>query len=101
VSSRSRKVSLADLAVILHHVGMASQDADVGFVDADRTLTELLRDLAPFVRVREDVLESALAHCTFLAEQGKFLDWRGNTYEQLIGRIGKFNTTYNWFDSED
>jgi hypothetical protein len=91
---------LADLAVLINAVGQAAADADVGYLDADRTLTELLRELSPFVHVSDGVLESALAHANFLSEKGTFKDFRGNTFDELVNRVGRFNKKYNWFEDD-
>jgi hypothetical protein len=99
-STRSKKVSLADLVVLIHAIGQAQLDPEVGFVDSERTFTELLRELSPFVYVREDILESALAHANYLDEKGKFSDFRGNTFDQLVKRVAApkgFNKDYNYF----
>jgi hypothetical protein len=100
-SPRSRKVSLADLAVLIGAVGQCSRDPELSDLDADRTLTSLLRDLSPFVWVSEESLESALAYANMLDEKKGFVDFRGNTFDQLAARIGRFNKQYNWFESED
>lgn len=96
-SARNRKVALADLAVLINAVGQAARDEEVGFVDADRTLEQLLRALSPFVWVEESSLESALYYANMLSEQGRFVDFRGNTFDELVNRIGRFNKTHNYF----
>lgn len=98
--SRNRRVALIDLAVLIAAVGQAAKDPDVGFVDADRSLLGLLRELSPFVFVSPEVLESALAHANYLDEQGKFSDFRGGTFDQLTRRLGDFNRDYNWFNDK-
>lgn len=99
-SYRNRKVSLADLSVLINSVGQASLDEkELGFVDADRTLQELLRDLSPFVYVDESALESALYYANLLNERAEFLDFRGNTFDELVNRLGRFNRTHNYFET--
>ena len=100
-ATRSRKVSLADLAVLIAAVGQCYQDPELSDLDADRTLTDLLRELSPFVYVSEGALESAMAYANMLDEKGAFKDFRGNTFEQLAARIGRFNRKYNWFSEDD
>jgi hypothetical protein len=97
VSARNRKVSLADLAVLIHAVGTAANDENIGHLDCNRTLDELLRALSPFVWVSEEALESALFCANLQAEKGSFVDFRGNTFDQLVNRIGRFNKTHNYF----
>lgn len=92
---------MADLAVLINAVGQCSRDPELSDLDCEHTLTDLLRELSPFVRVSEKALESALAYANMQDEVGRFSDFRGNTFDQLVSRIGRFNKTYNFFESED
>lgn len=91
---------MADLVVLISAVGQCSRDPELSDLDCERTLTDLLRELSPFVRVSEGALESAMAYANMLDEKGQFLDFRGNTFEQLAARIGRFNRRYNWLEDE-
>lgn len=99
--TRSRKVSLADLAVLLNALGQCSRDPDLSDLDCERTTDALLRELSPFVWVSEDALESALAYANMQDELKRFVDFRGNTFDQLVSRIGRFNKAYNYFETEE
>ena len=99
--SRTRRVSLADLAVIMLHVYKANQLPEHGHVDADRSLTELLNDLTSFAHVKESALESGLFYCSTLEERELFRDPRGTSLDVMLRRIGKFNRDYHWFENED
>lgn len=98
-------VNSLDLAVMLYSVQTASEQPQIGFLDANQTMDQFVMRLSREVIVPKELVESALAHCNFLNEDGKFKDPRGFTFDQYLGRLeikfGKFNREYNWFEGDE
>lgn len=97
------KVSALDIAIIIYHVYVGSKLEDVGFEDCDRTLHQLMKELAPKrypVNIR--TLESALWSANMMDEQSQFWSPTGESFNDFHKRILsafdqklEFNEIYN------
>ena len=93
---------LLDLAILIANIYRGAQNPKVGFEDAKRTLTELVIELEgkKGVRIRRDVLESALWSCNLQEECGKFWHPQDREFKDFLKDILKrrqsFDTQYNF-----
>lgn len=65
---REVKISLLNAAVLLRNIYTAASHGMVGFVDADKTLESLAKEMQKDVWFKSDTLESALYYTNMLAE---------------------------------
>ena len=102
---RWRSVRLLELAVLLYHAHIASQDTDVGFEDANESLDNISRRLNKWIYMDPAIIESALWACNLLNEKNKFSHPRGLTFDQFVDKIlkgrGKYDTFYNLIEWKD
>lgn len=87
LSRKGRKVTLLDLLTLLYHVREGAQTPEVGFLDANNTIQTLTKKLNRKTWVGLDALESALWSCNLMDEVGKFHDYKGRSFDQLLKDI--------------
>lgn len=80
-------VSTIDLAILIANLHFASQDPQIGFEDADRTLTDLLKEMKRFVPIRLGVLESALWASNLSHEKGKFFHPTDEAFGTFVSKM--------------
>lgn len=95
---RWRSVKLLDVATLLLNVHMAAKDDEVGFEDANETLTSFTSKMSRSVALDPTLIESALWAANLLDEKGKFVSPSGETFEAFVKRLlgsDSFHRIYN------
>jgi hypothetical protein len=99
-----RHVKLLDIATLLLNIHMAAKDEDVGFEDAQNTLSSITARLNKMVLLDPALIESGLWSGNLLNEKGRFVSPTGETFDEfvrrLLGRDG-FNRIYNTIERKD
>jgi len=93
-----KKISVLDLAVLVANILIASRDTEIGFVDADRTMEQLLESLNFSFPVTPEALESALWSCNMLDEKKAFFHPFGGTFDSFLKKLRlqeQFDKRYN------
>ena len=96
-SPREVKVSLTAMSILLHNVFMAAKDSRIGFVDADRTLGELIKGMEKAVWVNTEVLESALYYSNILSEDQNFWHPMASDFDTFVKRSLPYEIEYDKF----
>lgn len=86
-SPREVKISLVSAAILLHNVFIATRDGRIGYVDADRTLDQLLKGLNKDVYFKTEELESALYYSNMLDEDQNFWHPMGTNFKTFLSRV--------------
>lgn len=97
------EVELYDVAILLINVLDGARDKLVGFEDAHRTLEDMMASLSSKVRVRQDVLESALWSGNMRNEVKKWWHPKGYTFDVFTRKVlrgKKFNFDYNFIEDK-
>ena len=98
-----------ELAVMLFNIYEAAKDPNIGFLDSDVRLTHISHDLVRKpARIKQSLVESALASCNMMAESGKFWHPLGKDIDQFLadvirttGKQGyRFDKDYHLFFDE-
>lgn len=93
---------LVDLAILIANVYRGAQLSKVGFEDAERTIDDIIQDLEGRrgMRIKRDVIESALWSCNLQDEIGKFWHPKNRSFEEfkkdILTRRQSFDPTYNF-----
>lgn len=102
-----RAVRLLELATLLSALHQASNDPDVGFEDAQRTLDQITRFLNKKVYLPPDLIECGLWACNLLSERDRFRDAKGRSFEQFLKELlpnanfDRFYNTVEWKGNEN
>ncbi len=97
-----------DLAVMLYHIHKAASDPEIGYIDAERRLSQISNDLVRKpAKIKQSLVESSLAFCNLMAEQGKFWHPLNKSVDEFIsdvvrvtGKPYRFDKDYHLFFSE-
>jgi uncharacterized protein (DUF885 family) len=77
-----------DAAILQVNVCLAAKDPAIGFVDADRTLDQLVAQMGRFkVDIKQDLVESCLWSANMLAEEKKFWHPQGRSFKSFLDDI--------------
>ena len=88
------RMDAQDLSVILHNMWLAKTDPDIGFLDAQNLMNDVVGTFRKRFNVSKAHLESALWCCQMLHEKGKFWHPDGATFDQFLIRHG-LNKAFN------
>jgi hypothetical protein len=93
---------------MLYHIHKAASDPEIGYIDAERRLTQISNDLVRKpAKIKQSLVESSLAFCNMMAEQGKFWHPLNKSVDEFIadvvrvtGKPYRFDKDYHLFFSE-
>jgi len=94
-----------DLAVMLYSIYESAKDPNIGYLDAERKIETISNDLIRRpARIKQSLVEAALATCNLMAEQGKFWHPQGKSIDDFIndvvrvtGKPYRFDKDYHLF----
>jgi hypothetical protein len=90
-----------ELAVMLYHIHKAANDPDIGFIDAERRLVQISNDLVRKpAAIKQSLVESSLAFCNMMAEQGKFWHPFNKSIDEFISDVVKTTGKPYRFDKD-
>jgi len=96
------RISVLQAVVLLYHVTKGANHPKVGFEDADRTLTEMIRALnRTSIKVNRSVLESALWSCNLMDENDEFWHPTNKPFRRFVTNLlwdyrSEFDEFYNF-----
>lgn len=99
--STTMNIRLSDAVVLLTNVLIAEQKSQIGFEDANRTISELFNELVgtKMVNVPVSAVESALWSANLLDERGAFVHFRPISFKTFVGNVagpGNFSFLHNY-----
>lgn len=90
-----------DLSVMLFNIYEASKDPNIGFLDAESRLTTISNDMTrKHAKIKQSLIEGALASCNLMAESGKFWHPLNKNIDEFIADIIKVTGKSYRFDKE-
>lgn len=84
---REVRVSLLSAAILLYNIYLAANEKDIGFVDADKTLEDLVNEMSKDVWLKTSTLESAIYYANMLGEAEKMWHPYGAGFETFLRRM--------------
>lgn len=100
---RWRSVRLSDVVTLLYHVQAGAAHPEVGFEDAQHSISMLMQKLGKRVLLDPAAIESALWSCNLLNERGEFKDYQGRDFDRFVKDLlgpEDLNRTYHWLTSK-
>lgn len=93
-----RSVSLLDVAVLLFHAIKIRDNPEIGWLDPNQTVEQILKRLNQRILVPQTTLESLLSACNMLNEIGKFEHILPKSFDEFLKEsftYAKFDKVYN------
>lgn len=89
------KITLLDAATLVTAAIKAAQDKQIGWLDADKPLSEFRKRMNQTIDVEKSLVESALSCLIELEELNRFKHPDGINAATLIQKITPWGHTYN------
>ena len=93
-------IGLLDVAVLLHHVYLASSDPKIGYNDANESIFDLQRKVKGTLTLGIETVEKLLYYGNILDEDSKFWHHRGYSFDEFVESLDldyKYDRRYSYF----
>lgn len=102
---RKKRLRVGDVLTLLLSIEKAAKHRDIGYLDADRTQSQLEKCLNTQVYFPWEAVESAMWSARMLEEKGLFMDYKKRSFDKFVKSVlnkrERYDFRYSFIMEED